>query len=193
MRFEFNTERHEYRVDGAIVPSVTRIISPLYNFDMVGEELLRLAAERGSAVHKATELFDRDDLDEESLDPQLVPYLEAWKRFRAETGFVPELIERQVYDSIHGYAGTLDRVALLGRTRAVVDIKTGSSLHPAVGVQLAAYQAALGKEGIQALGRYAVQLRPNGTYRLEQYTSPHDLPTFFALMTIARFKERNHV
>lgn len=188
---QFDAATHTYSVDGKRVPSVTQIVAPLYDFSMVADELMRLAQERGSAVHLATELHDCDDLDEESLDPQLIPYLNAYKRFRAETGFVPELIEHQIHDSISSYAGTIDRFGTLNKTSVLIDIKACSSLHKAVGVQLAAYQSGLAKDGIKALARYALQLRKDGTYRLQRYADPNDLPTFHALLTVQRFKEKN--
>jgi hypothetical protein len=190
---EFDPGAHCYRIGGKVLPAVTRVIAPLIDYSMVNEELLALASERGSAVHKATELHDLDDLDECSLDDRLEPYLAAWKRFRAETGFVPEAIEQRLHHPLHGYAGTIDRVGTLHGRRILLDIKTVSRLSRATGVQLAAYQHLWDVRYPQRLicGRYAVQLRPDGTYRLEPYRAPDDYTTFLALLSVARWKEKN--
>jgi hypothetical protein len=145
-------------------------------------------------VHAATELWDRDDLDEGSVDERIVPYLAAWKKFRADTGFVPEAIEHQLHNARHGFAGTLDRIGTMPRRarRAVLDIKTVSRLHRAVGVQLAAYRDSWNRSnpGVQIADRYAVQLAADGTYKLEEYKDQSDWPTFLALLNVHHWKQQ---
>lgn len=195
MSFEFDPEHHVYRVDGKVLPSVTQIIAPLYDFSMVREELLELARERGSAVHIACELDDQGDLDEASVDPRIRPYLEGWRRFRYDNEFEVESIEERLQHPIHGYAGTLDRVGILKGKRILLDIKTTSALHPAVGVQLAGYlDARTLANPVQLITRrYAIQLRRDGTYRLQPYDRPDDRAVFQSLLTIHRFRERGNV
>jgi hypothetical protein len=64
--------------------------------------------ERGEFVHKARHLDDMGMLDEESVDPEIAPYLEAWRRFRRESGFIIEQSEVPMMSKTLKYAGTPD-------------------------------------------------------------------------------------
>ena len=92
----FNEDRHEYSLDGQRLPSVTQLLAPLVDYSKVPKDVLERAQQLGTAVHRMTELFDNDDLDEDSLSDELRPYLAGWIKFRAECQFEPERIsERQ--------------------------------------------------------------------------------------------------
>lgn len=71
---------------------------------------------RGTAVHLATEYFDKGILDESTLDPEIVGYLESYKKLGLK--YRPEEIEMLLGDPINRTAGTLDRPDC--------DLKTGS-------------------------------------------------------------------
>lgn len=181
----FDEAKHEYRFNGAVVPSVTQVLRPLMDLDHVDADLLRRASEFGTAVHLACELSDLNQLDEAALDPALAPYLAGWRKFSREYGCVWDAIETRVYHPTLRYAGTLDRRGLVGGNLAYVDIKSGTALYPSVGPQLAAYATAdSGNPG--ARKRYAVRLFEDG-YELKEYTSPLDWPTFASLITIRNF------
>ena len=145
----FDEATHTYRIHGKVVPGVTTILKPLTDFSFVKPEALEAASLFGTAVHKACELDDLDFLDEEALDPALAPYLQAWRKFSTDYRAAWTAIEERVYSPTHDYAGTLDRfgkVVLPGTFTpkdAVVDIKSGVALYPAVGPQLAAYKNAI--------------------------------------------------
>jgi hypothetical protein len=64
--------------------------------------------QRGTFIHLATELYDRDDLDESSIDPQIAGYLESYKKMNLS--YRPEEIEIRLCDKIYQIAGTLDRL-----------------------------------------------------------------------------------
>lgn len=199
MSLTFDEASHTYQWNGQPVPGCTTVLAPLYDFSMVKDEILNLARERGDAVHKATELLDQDDLAWDSLDARIVPYVEAWKAFKAESGWVPVEMEQRVYHTVHRYAGTFDRVLWKNEgTRcryAMCDIKTVSQLHPATAVQTAAYAAAYERPRTfhqdVPLERCAVKLQPDGRYRLKFYEDKGDFGTFLSLLNIHRFKERN--
>ena len=193
----FDDQKHEYRHNGAVVPGVTGILSPLINLSFVHPEVLAAAQEFGTAVHLACELHDRDQLDMEALDPALVPYLDGWMQFCQDHQCVWEGIEERVYHPTLRYAGTLDRCGRVDGCLAVVDIKSGTSLFSSVGPQLAAYaHAATAQVGHPALAasfkRYAVRLYPNG-YELKQYTDPTDWAVFASLVTIRNFCSQNNI
>lgn len=181
----FDPVKHEYRWNGAVVPSVTQILAPLTDLSFVDQDVLRRAKAFGTAVHYACELHDTGRLDEDALDPQLRPYLNGWRRFCAEHECVWDLVESRVYHPTLRYAGTLDRRGNVDGHPSMVDIKSGTSLYPSVGPQLAAYTHA-STTTPTAYRRYAVRLYPDG-YELKQYTSPLDWPTFASLVTLRNF------
>lgn len=187
----FDPVEHVYRVGGHRVPSVTQTLAPLVDYSMVPKETLERARLLGQAVHLTTQLYDEDDLDMDALDDELKPYLTAWIRFRADTRFVPETIEKRLYHPTLRYAGTPDRSGIISGRRAVIDIKKMLVLGPVIGIQLAAYQELFRTCGTDVLDRYALGLRADGTYRLVPYTDKGDWPAFLSLLTIRNWREKN--
>lgn len=187
----FDPVEHVYSVEGKRVPSVTQILAPLVDYSKVPRETLERARQLGQAVHRMTELYDLDDLDMDCVADELRPYLTAWIRFRAETGFVPETIEKRLHHPALRYAGTSDRTGLISGRRAVVDIKKMLTLGPVVGVQLAAYAELHQKHGTPIEDRYGLGLRADGTYRLVPFTDKSDWPVFLSLLTILNWRTKN--
>jgi len=187
----FDESTHTYRWHGVVEPGVTSILSPLIDYSMVKPEVLERGQKLGTAVHRMTELYDLDDLDESSLSPVMVNYLEGWKRFKEDTGFVPATIEHRMYHPKHHYCGTSDRTGVIKKHKAVVDIKKMLTLGPVIGIQLAAYQATHNLEGSGITHRYALGLRPDGTYRLEPFINPGDFAVFLSLLTIKNWKAQH--
>ncbi len=192
----FKAETHEYFLDGAKIPSVTQVLKDagIINFSNVSIEILNAACLFGIAVHKTCELYDMQNLDESSLDPNLQPYLNAWIKFRKDTKFEIKGIEKKVYSRKFRYAGTLDRVGFLFINKySVIDIKTGFELSPATAIQTAAYDYAYQEMiGTRAHNkRYSVLLKPDGTYKVEEYKNKNDFDIFLAALSVYNFKEAN--
>lgn len=187
----FDEPSHTYAWDGKLVPSVTTILAPLIDYSMVNQAVLERGRQLGSAVHRMTELHDQDDLDEGSLDVVMLRYLDGWKRFRRDTGFIPATIEQRMYHPTYAYCGTSDRTGVINGRKAVVDIKKMMTLGAVIGIQLAAYQAMhnLNDEGITE--RYALGLRPDGTYRLQPFTDSKDFAVFVSLLTINNWRMKH--
>lgn len=195
MSIEFREEDHSYHLDGVRVPSVTQIIGSLYDFSHVDPDLLERAADFGKSVHTACELDDNDDLDYPKLDPALRPYVDAWRAFKQTTQFKVSLNERIVHSKKFRYAGKLDRFVILckGPTckQAIIDIKTCTDLHDAIGLQLAGYEIAAREEGLitgRSCARYAVQLRGDGTYRMREYKDASDANYFLSFLNCHRWR-----
>lgn len=185
---EFNEARHEYRLDGRSLPSVTKVLGILQDFGGVPAEVLARAAEFGRHVHQAVDLYNKRTLDEGSLDPALVPYLDAWRTFLADTGAVVVESEKRVWHRTLHYAGTLDVLADWRGRRCLIDIKTGA-LPRTVGAQTAAYWAALDSIGGRAASnrpRYCVQLSPN-RYQIHHLKDPSDWSLFQSALNCWRF------
>ncbi|EIF30923.1 hypothetical protein BCh11DRAFT_06435 [Burkholderia sp. Ch1-1] len=187
----FDPVEHSYTVGAQRVPGVTATLAPLVDFSMVPKAVLERAQQLGTAVHRMVELDNRKDLDEDSVSDELLPFLTAYRRFRAETGFVPELIEQRFHHPVLRFAGTLDITGSINRRSAVVDIKKMLTLGPVVGVQLAAYQELCRVNGHEVLDRYGLGLRKDGTYRLVPFKDKGDWPTFLSLLTLRNFKDKH--
>jgi hypothetical protein len=183
-------DAHVYRYDGRIVPSVTQVLrdAGLIDFSGVPADVLEAARWRGTLVHKATEFYDRGVLDEADLDERLVGYVQAWKRFRSDTGFVPATIEQFVYHPAYGYAGQLDRDGFMKGKAILLDVKTGIA-HPAAGPQTAAYKEA--HCGASPRERFSVHLHGDGKYHLECHTNRSDFAVFAAALTLTNWKRRH--
>jgi hypothetical protein len=193
----FDPVPHLYALDGRPIPSVTSVIDFLNGYMGVPEHILAPARERGQVVHEVTALYDRDDLVMDSVDPIVLPYLNAWIRFLNDTGFVPDLIEQPVFSRRHWYAGTLDRTGHFPRIniKALLDIKSAAQLVPTVGPQTAAYKNAvleMGDPSAALMKRYALYLWPdrNPPYRLEPCNDSSDMQTFASALNLHNWKKQ---
>lgn len=186
---------HTYRLDGEVVPSVTQILAPLYSFDRIPPDVLERKSAIGVAVHSATELIDIDDLDESTVDPAIVGYLDAYRQFLADEQ--PEWIysEQQFAHRIWRFAGTLDRFGRMRDGLAMLDLKTVAELSPAVGPQTAAYEFLRQHhdEDESSAARFALQLKPNGRYVLQQYRDADDARVFASLLSVHHWRSKHGI
>lgn len=160
----FFDEGHKYTLDGEELPSVsqlTRFISREIYGD-VGQFNLDRAADRGTAVHKATELLDKYGTAE--IDEDISPYLKAYIAFRKEHKCEWQKIEYATHHPENLYAGTLDRVGAVDGKLVVLDIKTSSTIQkPLYTAQLNLYRKTL-PDPIEQL--VILHLKKDGTYKL---------------------------
>lgn len=192
----FRASDHRYFWNGKPVVNVTRALSLITNYDRIPAGILKHAQDEGIAIHRTVELYCKGDLDEDSLPEWLVPRLAAFKKFLAETGFAIEASEQRVYHERYGYAGQLDFVGTMQMPQgrkvrtmpAIVDVKRSFFAGRAIGLQVAAYDAALPSERPRL--RYALQLRADATYRFEPFNDPSDFPNFIACLSVWRLKEQ---
>lgn len=181
-RLRFDAETHIYTWRGKRVPSVTQVLKDTGLID--DQWYTERSRQIGQAVHLATEYDDLRKLREETVSVLIRPYLEAWRKFRAETGFtpLPDGIEQRVYNQFAQYAGTLDRIGTVGGTEVLLDIKTGApqSWHA---LQLAAYAMALPEP--RRYRRARVQLKSDGTYRYTEF-APENFSVDYNIFQSAR-------
>lgn len=192
----FDAEAHVYTIDGiGPVVSVTQAIHAAGLIDTT--RYTDTGRDRGTLVHLMTELHDTDDLDIESLDPALVPYWEAYRRFLSE--LQPRVtwshIEQRLADHARRFAGTIDRLGQWDGRDLVLDIKSGGreSWH---GVQTWAYAELCESNGLvvsaRRARRAALYLAGDGTYRLDEHTdTTNDRAAWQAALTLAQWK-RSH-
>jgi len=194
--FTFDEAAHEYRLDGRKLPSVTSIIRPIApDFSAIPPHVLERKRAIGTAAHLACELDDLGELDEESLDPILVGYLQAWRGFKDATGAIVIANECRLYHPRLNYAGTLDRLLSIGGNLWLVDLKTSADPVPSYGVQLAAYAELLKSSDAQLVPqeprRASLHLRDDGTHKLHEFKNPNDWPAFVACLSLYQWKESN--
>lgn len=190
----FDEATHTYRLDGQVVPSVTQLLAPIKpDFSAIPPAVLEAKRALGIEVHYACELDDEDDLDEDSVPEAVMPYLQAWRKFKADSGAVVLANERKLVHPTLRYAGTIDRLA---RVRAgdvyLIDLKTSISMNASFGVQLAGYQLLLEVADDLAglkLARKGLQLKNDGTYKLVPYENPNDVAAFRACLSLFHWKE----
>lgn len=182
---EFDTIAHSYELNGKRMAHVTGVLVDAGLVDT--KWFTDWARDRGSAVHKAIQLYEEDDLDEETVDENVRPFLNAYYKFKAEYQWISIENEVQVWSERHEYAGTLDSFGRASGTRAIVDYKTGQ-LSPVVGIQLSGYALALAEcRGIVCTKLLGVRLVGDGTYKIQQYQL--DPTTFYAALNISRWKK----
>lgn len=146
-------------------------------------------ATRGTYVHQACHYYDMGWLDEEVLDPALVPYLQGWVKFLNDTGVNIIRSEDRIDSERLGVTGQPDRIVEWPKVGfAIIDIKSGS-LQPFTAIQLAAYKL-LANEAYQPANykRFAVNLPGDGTYKVKEYKDRADEGIFLAALAIHNWK-----
>lgn len=192
----FDAATHTYRFNGAVVPNVTKILAPMVDLSMVPADALENARQEGVAIHRMVELDCKGDLDVASLPEWMKPRHAAWCKFKEDSGVEVWAAEEKIYHPM-GYAGTPDIIGCLPKFKrqapAVIDVKRSLFAGPAIGLQTAAYREAWNRKhkDMKAENRYALQLRENGTYRLEPYDDPDDWTAFLALLTTYRWRQKH--
>lgn len=159
MTLEFDAERHEYRLDGRKIPSVTQILPGWRKVKFTGSEFfanektghavsaetLTLAGDVGTAAHKAMLAMAVgcnpvwDAFGDEDQQQRYTNVLAGLGQFFEEHSPKPEYCESRVWSRL-GYAGTLDLVCTIGKRLYLLDLKTGA--HEYVGPQTRAYETA---------------------------------------------------
>jgi hypothetical protein len=186
---ELDEESHIYTLSGVRLPSVTQILTDagMYPGSAWYTEGGR---ERGTRIHELCELYDLGVLEDDMIDYDVLPYIEGYKKFRVDSGFVPTEIEKKVCSQLYWYAGKLDRKGILNGKSALIDLKSGRPT-PADALQTAAYvQADDEMTGLSEYTyRYALYLKNNGSYRLTEHTDRNDINIFLAATALYRWKK----
>ena len=199
---KFDAKRHLYFVRGRQYPSVSGIIKselgiyyPPRKDDAAEPEYVL----RGNRVHILTENDDAGKpCNPKNSDD--VPFLNAWRDWRAQFGGYVDAIEMRVSSDVYRYAGTLDRIIRRHedpRYIAIVDLKTGKPA-PWHRLQTAGYAQAYVEDGhagigadVRAIKRIAVYLRPDGTWREAVHANPEDIDAWRAACCLHHWKQAN--
>lgn len=188
----FNDSEHQYTLNGRAVPSVTTILAPLTDLSHIPKEVLARKCLLGTALHQAIEYYLQNDLELDSVHPDVMPYFQAFLKFMTESRFQVEQVEARVCSLKLGYAGTYDLKGILNGKRVLIDTKSVASLGVAVGPQLAAYQQAHHElfPHNKIVQRFALHLKPDGSYRLPEYRDQRDFEIFKSCLNIYHWKQQ---
>lgn len=121
---EFNEERHEYRLDGNVIPSVTQLLSKhglVADYSMVPESILSAKAERGTLIHK--EIQDYIEKRELGFTKECRLFSDWLEHFPLEGMKCEQIVHNDVC------AGKFDLLGFRGGNPILIDFKTTSSKH----------------------------------------------------------------
>lgn len=125
---EYIDETHTYLVDGVIVPSITQILKIKFGNKYAGidKDVLRRAAEKGTAVHEAIENFEKYNIENISCQ-ELKDYkfLKKQYKFNCLDNEVPIILFKNDKPIA---AGRLDLVLEMNDIKGLGDIKRTSTL-----------------------------------------------------------------
>lgn len=184
---EFLEDTHTYLLDGVILPSVSEIMTPLSKeyYKEVNEEILKMACDRGSAIHKATENIDLNR--EYEIEDKWKDYVFQYKKFKALKK--PKIINVEQQLTNGEYCGTIDRIIDVDGIKWLVDIKTSRKINDKlVSVQLGAYNKLLKANKIKVSKFGVIHLSKTGFKFVE--IEPNE-KIFEALLKIWKYSKGN--
>lgn len=141
---EYYDETHTYLYDGIILPSVTQILSFKYPNDYanVPKDILQRAGERGTAVHKSIEVFNRTGYDDGTQEVRDFRFLQRQYGFEVLDTELPLVL---FDDGVPVACGRLDMTYDSFGAIGIADIKTNSVLN----LEKIAYQLNLYRIGLK--------------------------------------------
>jgi hypothetical protein len=181
----FEPEGHRYFISGKPVPSVSAVLEPLQELDGIPRDVLERARVFGQHVHTACALMVNKVLEWRTLDPALVPYVTAAKKFLDETGVRVLACEYGMGDPGLKFAGTLDVLGIFKKSTCVFDWKSTVRIPRTAGPQTAAYDHLYRRNlGGRPMKRYGVQLLETGDYKLFPFEDQRDFQWFVSCLNI---------
>jgi len=184
----FDEESHRYSRGSVEYISVTQVLQATGFVDTTW--FTEEGRFRGHAVHLACHYDDLGTLLPDSVHVDFQGYLDAYRKFKSDTGFSVEQSEVPLFDDLRFLAGTPDKVGTFrGKPRlSIVDIKTGA-VAAWTGIQLSGYELLLARP--VPVDRYGLALRPDGTYALVPFHDHTDCGIFKAALACAMW-QKNH-
>jgi len=187
---EFIEDGHLYYVNGNNIKCVSNIVhaNGLSDFSMIDPVHLQWTMARGKAIHLACELYDNGNLDESTIDDEVMPYFEGWVKYIEKEKPVFTGIERRVYSKLWQYCGTVDRIT----DNTIKDIKTVNTVSGlSCKAQTALYQIAYEEEtGIKIKQREVIHLVP-GDYKIITYKDKSDITAVKSMVSVMNWKANN--
>ena len=192
-KLTFDAEKHIYRLDDNIIPSVTQIMQPLNQraYDGIDQAIMDNAAARGTAVHEAAEFYARYRAEE--CPEEYAGYFKAFKDWFSSYRVNVVKTEQAYYHPHLLYAGTIDLIAEVDGKLMIVDYKTTHTIKDMLTrVQLEAYARMISAQGQGVAGKAILQLRRDGSYTFKNYKNPdfEAWDVFASLLKIKAYTEK---
>lgn len=179
--FAFDPAAHAYRINGVVVPGITRSLEIRGFVDK--RWFTDESRKRGTDVHRACWFLAENDLEWSTVKPEYVPRVKGFEAFLSDVK--PQLIlaEKPLYSTVHNFAGTPDFVFLVNGKYWIVDVKTGRA-GLAAQLQTAGQQVLIEERmpEVKAARRFALELPEQGKYRLIPFANPYDVPMFLTMV-----------
>lgn len=123
---EFIEDEHIYLYNGMIVPSVTQILSCKFKdeYNRISKKVLENAAAKGTALHEAIEMYEREGQDCNLIEFKNYLFLKDRKHFKNIDNEVPVVY---IKNGKALYVGRLDQIIMIGGKLAINDFKRVSA------------------------------------------------------------------
>lgn len=187
MDVTFDPVKHEYRSPaGIVLPSVTQVLP---DYPLGPDRAVEKARDRSNRVHKLTAMYDLGQswsAKEHTAD--VIGYLDAWYKFLRDKK--PDIleVERLGWHPQYHYAGTPDREMQWSKYPNVSDIKCTAAIQPEAALQTAGYVPICRHKPKK---RFTIQLKPDGTYRLHEWSDPTDFSVFLSCLSVHRWRQKH--
>lgn len=159
---EFNEERHEYKVNGKVLPSVSKICDLILgsSYDGVPKHVLDQAAEFGTTVHLAIELYNNTGIKRDDLTLLQTHCLDQYLKISKDI----KPIQSEVIGHYEGYyAGTFDLIGEENGEIFIYDYKTTYALDKErVALQLSLYRLMFGWDKVKGIKAIWLPKKRNG-------------------------------
>ena len=200
---EFDESAHRYTVDGAVVPNVTSILQPISAYRNFDPKKMETARQKGIAIHKMVEFWSKGT--DYKRPAWMEPAYQEWMKFVEISQFQVIESELRVYNKLYRYAGTLDLYGFIvvkkglneARMQCYIDVKRSLLGGDTIGYQISAYAEAHRMSftmiPTSPFKRFALVLREDNKFKLEEYKDPKDYLHFLTCLNWQRLKERHNV
>ena len=123
---EYIDDTHTYLVDGIIVPSITQLIKMKFNnkYDAVPKEVLKKAADKGTAMHLAIELYEKENKESDLVELKNYKFLKKHLKWNVIQSEIPIIL---FYNGKPIAAGRLDQVIEMNGKKGINDLKRTAS------------------------------------------------------------------
>lgn len=182
--FRFDDVEHEYiPLDtGEPVPHITGMLWQTGKVD--DQWFTEESCERGTHVHTMTAQYDHGALDPDQCVSKYINYLKAHVACVAVIKPQFLTIEEPIIHPTWRFGGRPDRTAIVYGLKAVWEVKSGAyekshKLQTALQAILVAQRFGIPPEMV---ARFAEYVRPNGRFKVEQFTDKADVREAFRVI-----------
>lgn len=182
MKVEFDSLKHEYKINGVKVPGMTEILGTdpeVFNMAARRKGLPEnYYADRGTAIHLMIEMNEKSQ-NNIFQNHSYYGYLQAWQKFKSDNKIEILAMEMIVASEKLMLAGTLDVLCMMNGAKWILDIKSGAYAESHE-IQVSGYKKLyeddprIEDKPVDRLG--GVYLRSNGNYSFKEFKyNPHEV------------------